>query len=247
MNPAPPIVRHLVAILTQDCWLKWRRREMWGISNFGNLLQMLRAQANTNASEHSTQSKYRNIIFPIGANLLLLKDRGSIHTNKFLHLYKGTLGHWGKSSTGPSYYAEMHWNLLLYQLYLYLIKKHDMLFTACYLIFEQKIFNVLEAGNRKERILGNKILRIAKWLFNIHFFMNLFQVCFKISMTLMTNWNPQHWCHQNYWQCAVLWKDLTVSLIQIYLPLTHSTRHQHHLCNFTQSFESRQYIWGLWV
>ena len=139
MNPAPPIVRHLVAILTQDCWLKWRRREMWGISNFGNLLQMLRAQANTNASEHSTQSKYRNIIFAIGANLLLLKDRGSIHTNQFLHLYKGTLGHWGKSSTGPSYYAEMHWNLLLYQLYLYLIKKHDLLFAACYLIFELKV------------------------------------------------------------------------------------------------------------
>ena len=41
-------------------------------------------------------------------------------------------------------------------------------------------------------------------------------MCFKISMTLMTNWNPQHWCHQNYWQCVVLWKDLTVSLIQIY-------------------------------
>lgn len=58
---------------------------------------MLRAQANTNASEHSTQSKYRNIIFAIGANLLLLKDRGSIHTNQFLNLYFRTLEekqHW---------------------------------------------------------------------------------------------------------------------------------------------------------
>ena len=37
-----------------------------------NLLQMLSAKANTNASEHGTQSKYRNIIFAIGANLPLL-------------------------------------------------------------------------------------------------------------------------------------------------------------------------------
>ena len=138
----------------------------------------------------------------------------------------------------------MHWNLLLYQLYLYLIKKHHMLFTACYLIFEQKILMFLKLAAGKKEYLGTK-----SWELQSAF------LIFISSWTCFRCVSKYPWL---LWRIEILNIDVAKTIGHVWYcekisrwVWFKSTYHSQWLnkaptpsLQLTQSFESRKYIWG---